>query len=143
MKAGRPFLCAGGAKFDAVVKIAVQHAIVSVEGSVAQIASFVEELEHQQRTMPSIQLVLVGGTQLPPALAHQIQSATEGCRIIGTYGSTEANGATAKYNESDEASDAGRILPGVTLQIVNDDDQEQPDGQVWLTKILATQRQHS
>ncbi len=125
---GRPFLSVGGATPEAIVSIATQNSVKSLRGSPAQIASFVDVLEDQQRTIPSVEMVFIGGTVMPPRLADRMRRAAEGCRIISMYGSTEAKIATNRLYESDDASDAGQILPNVTLQIVDENDRVLPDG---------------
>jgi acyl-CoA synthetase (AMP-forming)/AMP-acid ligase II len=45
-----------------------------------------------------------------------------GCEIYSMYGSTEATIATSRRYDSDDPSDAGQVLPGSTIEIVDDDD---------------------
>ena len=125
----QPFLSVGGAKPHDVVRIAAQNSVASLRGSPAQIVEFVGELEKQQRTVPSIDRVYVGGTVMPPGLAERMRHAAEGCRIISMYGSTEARIATNRLYESEDATDAGTILPYVNLEIVDEQDRVLPDGQ--------------
>src|SRR5690606_4523233 len=48
----------------------------------------------------------------------------------GNYGSTEAGGATARLYESDDPFDAGHVVPGSVVEIVDEDDQTVADGVV-------------
>lgn len=130
VKGGQPFLCVGGAPQDAIVRIAAQQAVRSIKGSPAQVAALVDELERQERTLPSVETVVVAGTVMPPGVADRMRRAAEGCLIFGNYGSTEAGGATARLYESDDPYDAGRIVPGSTVEIVDEDDQPVPNGTV-------------
>lgn len=128
VKGGRPFLSVGGAAPAAIVRLAAENSVTSLKGSPAQIAGFVDELEAQQRTLPSIESVWFGGTMMPPGVAERVRRATGGCDIFSMYGSTEATIATSRLYESDDPSNAGQILATSQLEIVDDDDRVLPDG---------------
>lgn len=128
VKGGRPFLCVGGATPEVLVRIAAENSVTSLKGSPAQVVGFVQELEAQQRTLPRVETVFVGGTVMPPGAAERVRRAAEGCDIFSMYGSTEATIATSRLYESDDPSDAGQILTGSILEIVDEQDRVQPDG---------------
>jgi long-chain acyl-CoA synthetase len=130
VKHGRPFLSVGGAGPEAIVRIAAQNAVTSLKASPAQIASFVEEVEAQRLTLPSVESVFVGGTVMPPGLAERMRRVAEGCRIIALYGSTEATMATTRDYESDDPFDVGQILAGSLVEVVDEHDRVLPDGEV-------------
>jgi acyl-CoA synthetase (AMP-forming)/AMP-acid ligase II len=130
VKTGRPFLCVGNAPQEAIVRIAAQNDVHTIKGSAAQVAALVDELEAQGRTLPSVQTVIVGGTVMPPGVAARLRTVTEGCSIFGNYGSTEAGGAASRFYDSDDPFDAGRILPGSQVEIVDEDDRVVPMGVV-------------
>lgn len=122
VKGDRPFLSAGGATPSEIVRLAADNAVTSLKGSPAQIAGLVDELEKQGRTLPHVATVWVGGTVMPPGVAARVRQATGGCEIYSMYGSTEAAIATSRLYDSDDPSNAGYILPGSQLEIVDDDD---------------------
>lgn len=128
VKGGRPFLCADGASQSVIVGLAVENAVQTVKGSPNQIAALVSELETQQRTLADVRMVVVAGTAMPPGLAARVQHVTEGCAIIVNYGSTEAGGATSRLYASDDPFDAGNVIPGSALEIVDDEDAVVPVG---------------
>ena len=128
VKDGRPFLSVGGAAPAAIVRVAAENSVTSLKGSPAQISGFVDELEAQGRTLPGIETVWFGGTIMPPGVAERVRRVTEGCDIFGTYGSTEAAIATSRLYESDDPSNAGQILPGSQVEVVDDDDRALPAG---------------
>jgi acyl-coenzyme A synthetase/AMP-(fatty) acid ligase len=130
VKTGRPFLCVGNAPQEAIVRIAAQNDVHTIKGSAAQVAALVDELEAQGRTLPSVQTVIVGGTVMPPGVAARLRTVTEGCSIFGNYGSTEAGGAASRFYDSDDPFDAGRILPGSQVEIVDENDRVVPMGVV-------------
>lgn len=127
---GRPYLSVGGAGAAAVVGVAVENSVTSLKASPAQLASFVDELEAQGLTVPSIQSIFVGGTVVSPDLVARLHRATGGCRIVSLYGSTEGRMATVRAYESDDPFDVGQVLPGSLLEIVDEDDVVVPAGQV-------------
>ncbi|TPW74265.1 class I adenylate-forming enzyme family protein [Schumannella soli] len=126
---GRPFLSSGGADQAALVRLAADNAVTSLKGSPAQIAALVEQLEKEGRTLPAVETVFVGGTVMPPGVADRVRRATEGCVIHSMYGSTEATIGTSRVYDSDDPSDAGSVLPGSTIEIVDDEDRPLPIGE--------------
>jgi long-chain acyl-CoA synthetase len=127
-KGGKPFLVAGGADQETLVRMASENRVTSLKGSPAQLAAFADELERQGRTLPTIETVWFGGTMMPPGVADRLRAATEGCEIRGMYGSTEVAILTTRLYESDDPSNAGEILEGGEIEIVDEQDQPLPVG---------------
>lgn len=142
VKGARPYLCVGGAPSDAIARVALENSVKSLKGSPAQLADLVAELESTQRTLPSIERVHFSGTSMPPNLAARIRQVTEGCTIFSNYGSTEAGGTAAREYNSDDPFDAGRIVPGVQLQIVDDNDNVLPDGERGRIRVKSPAMAH-
>ncbi len=130
VKGAQPYHCAGGANPAAIVRLADQVGVRTLKGSPAQVAALVDELEAQQRTLPTIETVIVAGTVMPPGVAQRMRAAAEGCTILSNYGSTEAGGAASRLYESDDPYDAGQIARGSEVQIVDENDAPLPDGEV-------------
>ena len=128
VKGGRPFLCVGGASQAEITKMAVDNTISSLKGSPAQIAAFVAEAEAEGRTLPHIQTVYVGGTVMPTGVAERMRAVAEGCTIFGMYGATETGIATSRVYETDDPSNAGQVLPGAKVEVVDDSDEVVPVG---------------
>src|SRR5690606_4877918 len=97
----------------------------------------VDHAEAQQRMLPTIDVVQVIGTSVPPTVAARLRSITGGCRIISTYGSTEAGAATFRAYDSDDPYDAGPISPGAMVEIVDDDDEPLPQGEVGRIRVRS------
>lgn len=130
VKGGQPFLSVGGATPDATATLITAQSVRTLKGSLAQIVDVIEHVEAQQRTLPSVDVVQVVGTAVPPIVAERLRSVTGGCRIISTYGSTEAGSATFRAYDTDDPFDAGPVAPGSAIEIVDDDDQPLPVGEV-------------
>ncbi|MCU1513853.1 MAG: hypothetical protein JWO10_943, partial [Microbacteriaceae bacterium] len=137
VKGGQPYLCVGGAAPDVVVRVVAQYSAKSLRGSAQQVAAVVDELERQNRTLPSIQSVFVGGTAMPPVLAARMRVVAEGCVVASNYGSTEAGGIAVRPYDSEDPSDAGHLLPGSQAQIVDEDDQPLPNGRAGRVRLKS------
>lgn len=122
-KGGRPFLCVGGASPAELVAMAAENRVTSLKGSPAQIAGFAAQAEGEGRTLPLLETVYVGGTLMPPGVADRIRAVAEGCTIHAMYGATETGIVTSRVYESDDPSNAGRILPIARVEIVDDSDE--------------------
>lgn len=128
VKAGEPFLSAGGAPARRTIELAEQTQARTLKGSPHQLAALVDELEAQKRTLPSVERVFAAGTAMPTALSERMRRVTQGCLVLANYGSTEAGAATARPYESDDPFDAGFVAPGAVVEIVDEHDQPVPAG---------------
>ncbi|MDH6182573.1 long-chain acyl-CoA synthetase [Microbacteriaceae bacterium SG_E_30_P1] len=120
MKAGQPFLSAGGANPETLIRMIDKHQVRTLKGSPAQVVAIIDELERQGRTLPSVQSAMVAGTVMPPQAAERARRVFEGCLVLTSYGSTEAGGATIRPYESDDPFDVGHVQPGSTIEIVDE-----------------------
>jgi long-chain acyl-CoA synthetase len=126
----RPFLSISTAEPRAIVDLADRNSVTSLKASPAQVAGIAGELEAQGRTLPSIASIYIVGSVLSPAVASRIRATLEGCEICNLYGSTEATIAFARYYDSDDPHDAGQPFPGSTVEIVDEEDQPVPTGEI-------------
>jgi acyl-coenzyme A synthetase/AMP-(fatty) acid ligase len=130
VKAGHPFLSVGGATPAAMTKLIADESVRTLKGSLAQVVELIEHVESAGQSLQTIDVVQVIGTSVPPAIAARLRALTGGCRIISTYGSTEAGAATFRAYDSDDPFDAGPIAPGATVEIVDDQDVPVPQGEI-------------
>lgn len=129
-RTNRPLLITAGASADAIARLIESNGVTSLRASPAQYASLVDGLEAQGTTLPRVASVVVAGAVMPPQLAARIRHATDGCEIINIYGSTEAGMAAYRSYPSDDPYDVGRLNPRGAVQIVDDNDEVVPVGQV-------------
>ena len=130
VRGDRPFLCAGGSTPVQIARLAVGNSIKSLTGSAAQVFALLAVLEEHGQSLPTLEIVTVAGTSIPPGMAARLQAVTGGCHIIGQYGSTEAGAAARRVQTgSDDPFDVGQLLPGTVLEIVDDTDQPLPPGE--------------
>ena len=124
---GQPYLLPGKAAHN-IDQINL-HRVASIKASPAQIAELVHELETTRASVPSLRCIQFAGTSLPAKVAKAARRVT-GARIGNLYGSTEAGTVTVREEDSDDPFDAGCLVEGSQLQIVDDDDRVLPAGSV-------------
>lgn len=127
--AGFPYLATGGATQAEIVQVAADNGVRRIYGSPAQVAALVTELERQGRTLPTVEAVMTTGTVMPPGLAERVRRVTEGCLVGSMYGSTEGGTPAIRRYDSEDPYDLGQIVPGTTVEIVDDEDQVLPAGE--------------
>jgi acyl-CoA synthetase (AMP-forming)/AMP-acid ligase II len=130
VKAGHPFLSVGGATAEATARMITDQSVRTLKGSLAQVVELVDHVESAGGALATIDVVQVIGTSVPPTVAARLRAITGGCRIISTYGSTEAGSATFRAYDSDDPFDAGPIAPGAMVEIVDDQDAPLPQGEI-------------
>nr|WP_281369900.1 fatty acid--CoA ligase family protein [Leifsonia psychrotolerans] len=129
-KDGRPFWSVEAGDPDNIIQIAVRSSATSIKASPAQIAGLVNALEARNQTLPHVKTIQIVGTVMPPELSARMRAAAEGCEIHNLYGSTEATIAFLRSYDSDDPFDTGQPFPHSRVQIVDDDDNELPSGQI-------------
>ena len=88
--------------------------------------------------LPSLARLVVGGFVVSPELLAQIADRIAP-DVVTTYGATET-GLVALAQRADlerMPGAAGRIAPGVALEIVDDADQPLPDGEVGIVRVRS------
>jgi long-chain acyl-CoA synthetase len=130
VKAGVPYLCAGGALPPALVRLAERSSPRVIKGSPNQVLDLVAELEAQSTSLSGVETVVVSGTSMPLRAAERARRVMGGCRVVQNYGSTEAGGATSRSYDSDDPFDAGHPVPGTVIEIVDERDLPLPEGTV-------------
>ena len=130
VKHARPFWAVDAGDPQKIVELAVRSSATSLKASPAQIVGIVEVLERRGLTLPHVESVFCVGTAMPPALAARLRAVAGGCEVFSVYGSTEATLATARMYESDDPFDVGHLFGESRVQIVDDDDNELPEGEI-------------
>lgn len=125
---GEPYLSAGTSLPIDLLRLIDAREVRVLKGSPAQVHSLVAEAERQGRGLTAIDRVAISGGTLPPTLAARIQTITDGCLILITYGSTEAGAASGGLYSIDQPTAAGRVIAGSIVEIVDDADEPVPAG---------------
>jgi acyl-coenzyme A synthetase/AMP-(fatty) acid ligase len=107
-------------------KILSEYAIESVSGSPAQVSSLLDALVQTGTKLPALKSVVMGGSNPSQKLISRINTILD-CRIINAYGSSEAGNIAHQVIGEDDSKGLTLNSEG-TLQIVDDKDNEVPDG---------------
>lgn len=107
------------------VAIMNRYRVASVKASPAQLKDMVDYLRANPKVRLSLKLVQSAGSYLPPKLAADLRELT-GAEIHNLYGSSEAGTVAIRVGSSEEAADAGKVVPEATVQIVDEDDRQVP-----------------
>ena len=127
---GVPYLAIGDNIPAASVKLVAANGVRTFVMSPAQVAAFVGELEATGTTLPQVEVVFTVGSAMSPELNARMRAATEGCEIFSVYASTEAGVAAVRPYESDDPFDLGRVRKPGEVEIVDDEDEPVPLGEV-------------
>ena len=117
--AGRNFLMAG-APIHNVHQID-RHGVVSIKASPVQLLELVTALDEMGFNLPSLRVIQVAGSALPPHLADRVRRRT-GAEIHCLYGSSEAGTVAARHFDTANSQCVGPLTPESQLQIVDDHD---------------------
>jgi long-chain acyl-CoA synthetase len=121
LKHGTPFVAASIS--DArVFRAAAAAGIEVLAGSPVQLGRALALIDQEKAVFSQLREVRVAGAAASPALVFAITE-TLAVPIKSVYGSTEGGGVTMRMLAvGDDPSNAGRVVDGVTLQIVDDHD---------------------
>ena len=128
------FLAVGDNVPAETIELVAKNGVRNLIMSPAQVATFVGQLEATGRTLPQVTSVYTVGMAMSPELSARMRAATEGCEIFSVYGSTEAGVAALRNYETDDPFDVGHITESATVQIVDDNGAELPQGEVGLIR---------
>jgi long-chain acyl-CoA synthetase len=113
---------------ETTLRFAAARGVRVLCGSPAQIASALDVLAKAQLELGELEEVRMAGAT-PSARLLQLISERLGVPVRGVYGSTEAGGVTSRMlAPGDNLADVGPVLPGLELQIVNDNGEPMPCG---------------
>ena len=113
-------------------KFVSQYPIRTLIGSPSQISSFLEIQQQTGTKLPLLKTVIMGGSVPSQQIIDRIKSQLD-CKLFNTYGSTEA-GHISIYEVHDEDSQGFSVRPPVVLQIVDENDQVLPAGEVGIVR---------
>lgn len=124
---GTPYLAVDAAD-ERLVRRAAQARVEVLAGSPVQVGSLVQLMRENGLTLPSLREVRTAGAAATQALLAQIAEVLA-VPVRGVYGSTEGGGiATRMLHGGGDPADVGQPLPGIQLQIVDEEGTPVPDG---------------
>ncbi|MBX9717463.1 MAG: long-chain fatty acid--CoA ligase [Microbacteriaceae bacterium] len=124
---GTPYLAVDRTN-ERTLRLAAEQGVEVLAGSPVQVGSLVQLMREKGLTLPSLREVRTAGAAATPALLAQIAEVLA-VPVRGVYGSTEGGGiATRMLHGGDDPAEVGQPLPGIQLQIVDDEGTPVPDG---------------
>lgn len=112
----------------ATARIAAEQRVEVVSGSPVQVGRFVQLVREAGIALPDLREVRTAGGAATRTLLEVIGE-TFAVPVRGVYGSTEGGGVAMRMLSADtDPADVGAPLPGVELQIVDDDGAPVPAG---------------
>ena len=116
----------------AALRAVSEHGVSFLGGIPTQIALMLEHPAFESTDLSSLQAIVVGGGPATPALVRAARSKF-GVPLAVRYSCTEAAiGTGTRFDDPPEDAEisVGRAQPGVTLAVLDDDDQAVPAGEV-------------
>jgi acyl-CoA synthetase (AMP-forming)/AMP-acid ligase II len=117
---------------EAALRAVTEHGVSFLGGIPTQIALMLEHPSLAGTDLSSLQAIVIGGGPATPALVRAAR-ARFGVPLAVRYSCTEAAiGTGTRFDDSPEDAEVsvGRAQPGVTLSVLDDDDNPVPDGEV-------------
>jgi len=116
---------------DAALRAVAERGINFVGGIPTQVALMLEHPEFDSFDLSSVQAIVIGGGPATPALVRAARSRF-GVPLAVRYSCTEAAiGCGTKFDDPPEDAEesVGRAQAGVTLSVLDDDDNPVPEGE--------------
>lgn len=105
---------------DAVLDAIAEFQVTSIGVAPITAQMLIRAAEYRDADPPSLIVVGLGGSGVPPRLRRSIEEVF-GCRVVAGYGATELGGvvSTTRYTDPDEDrwTTVGRPVPGVRLRV--------------------------
>ncbi len=114
------------------LELIARERMTAVAGVPAQLALMLREPEFDSFDLSHVRAIVVGGGPVTPGLAEEARERFR-APLATRYSCTEAGiglGTAFDAREEDAIVSVGHPLPGVELQLLDDDDREVPAGEV-------------
>jgi acyl-CoA synthetase (AMP-forming)/AMP-acid ligase II len=110
-----------------------ENYVATVIGSPIQLDDLVKEAERAGARLDDLTKVLSAGSYLPLQLVDRIKAIT-GATVLNAYGSNEIGIVAWQSDHTGDATDVGLIVSGIEVQIVDENDQEVPTGELGIIR---------
>jgi acyl-CoA synthetase (AMP-forming)/AMP-acid ligase II len=137
---GATLYFSGGFQFPKNVLGEIErHQVTGVSGVPFHFVTLLSHTKLKATPLPHLKNITITGGAPSPAALRELQDAVPHVRIHLNYGQTESS-PRLTYLEPEEVfrrvGSCGRALPGVTIELLGEDDQPVPPGQVG--QVVAT-----
>ncbi len=116
------------------LRVLADHQVRSIKGSPTQLSELLTEAQRVGITLPHLSIIQSAGSPLPTGLARGLEQHFD-AEVVNLYGSSESGTVAIRRGGGDDAQIAGTIVDDVEVQIVDENDQVLPDGEVGLVRI--------
>ncbi|HXU02664.1 MAG TPA: class I adenylate-forming enzyme family protein [Polyangia bacterium] len=137
---GATLFFSGGFHFPKVVlDELVRHGVTVLSGVPYHFATLMAQTKLKSTPLPRLRHISITGGALSPAALRELQDAVPNARIHINYGQTESSPRLTYLGPTEvfeRVGSCGRALPGVTLEILDEDARPLPAGEVG--EVVAT-----
>jgi acyl-CoA synthetase (AMP-forming)/AMP-acid ligase II len=117
-----------------MLKIIEKNHVNAVILAPSMVAALLNDSNFGAYNLSSVLYIMMGSAPCPPDLVRRARKAF-GCPVVIGFGTTEVGGSTLMTNvatdsEETQSETVGRVIPGIEAQIVDEQHNELPRGQV-------------
>jgi acyl-coenzyme A synthetase/AMP-(fatty) acid ligase len=116
------------------LRVLADHQVRSIKASPMQLSELLTEAHRVGATLPHLSIIQSAGSPLPTGLARGLEQHFD-AEVVNLYGSSESGTVAIRRGGGDDAQIAGTIVDDVEVQIVDENDEVLPDGEVGLVRI--------
>lgn len=124
------------------LRVLAEHRVRSIKASPIQLSELLTEAQRVGATLPHLSVIQSAGSPLPTALGYALERHF-GAEVVNLYGSSESGTVAIRRGAGDDALVAGTIVDDVEVQIVDENDQVLPEGEVGLVRITRPHQPES
>jgi acyl-coenzyme A synthetase/AMP-(fatty) acid ligase len=134
---GDTYICPGEPGQN--VELAQRNFVAALQGSPAQLTEFLDLLARREDRHHDIVDVQYIGSFLSEHLLGRLRDEL-GAAVTACYGSSEMGMITQRRDVRERPNDVGAALPGITIEIVDDQDRLQPTGVEGAIRVRTSRR---
>lgn len=119
--------------WNAILDGLEHHAVTGFSGVPSTFALLLSKSNIRQRRFPSLRYLTCAGGALPATYVAELRRAVPHAQLFLMYGQTEATARLSTLLPEDldrKPGSIGRGIPGVTLQVLNEQGQPAPPGEI-------------
>jgi long-chain acyl-CoA synthetase len=134
---GATYICPG--EPDENVTLAERNFVSTLQGSPVQLAEFVELVQRRENQATSIDVVQFIGSYLSEHLLTKIRTVL-GASVTACYGASEVGMVALRHDVVDNPLDVGTPLPGIDIEIVDEQDRSVPAHSRGIVRLRSSRR---
>lgn len=116
------------------LRVLAEHGVRSVKASPIQLSELLTEARRVDERLPRLSIIQSAGSPLPTSLAVALEQHFE-AQVVNLYGSSESGTVAIRRGAGEDALLAGTIVDDVEVQVVDENHEPLPEGEVGLVRI--------